>query len=91
MIHLWYDPEEKVYGLKRVAEETTANSGQSSPTILRPKEIEGHGTVVVLLGKSDDDNTMEPPAGTADAIAVDIAIPENSLLPLSRRRRCKGA
>jgi hypothetical protein len=63
MIHLWYDPEEKVYGLKRWPK----NNGEFWTVVsddLKPKEIEDHGTVVVLLGKSDEDNTMEPPTGT---------------------------
>src|SRR5690606_23802669 len=32
---------------------------------LKPKQIEEHGTVVVLLGRSDKDNTIEAPTGTA--------------------------
>ena len=62
MIHLWYDPEEKVYGLKRWPK----NNGEFWTVVsddLKPKDIEDHGTVVVLLGNSDDDNTMEPPPG----------------------------
>ena len=63
MIHLWYDIEEKIYGLKRWPK----NNGEFWTLVsddLKPKEIKEHGTVVVLLGKSDEDNTMEPPAGT---------------------------
>lgn len=63
MIHLWFDPEEQVYGLKRWPK----NNGEFWTVVsddLKPKEIKDHGTVVVLLGKSDDDNTMEPPLGT---------------------------
>lgn len=63
MIHLWFDPEEKVYGLKRWPK----NNGEFWTLVsddLKPKEIKNHGTVVVLLGKSDEDNTMEPPPGT---------------------------
>lgn len=63
MIHLWFDPEEKVYGLKRWAK----NNGEFWTHVsddLKPKEIDDHGTVVVLLGNSDDDNTMEAPLGT---------------------------
>lgn len=63
MIHLWYDPEEKVYGLKRWPK----NNGEFWTIVsddLKPKDIKDHGTVVVLLGNSDDDNTVEPPPGT---------------------------
>ena len=64
MIHLWLDPEENVYGLKRWPH----NNGEFWTPIssdLKPKQIEDHGTVVVLLGKSDEENTIEAPAGTA--------------------------
>ena len=64
MIHLWLDPEENVYGLKRWPH----NNGEFWTPIssdLKPKQMQDHGTVVVLLGKSDEDNTIEAPAGTA--------------------------
>jgi hypothetical protein len=63
MIHLWFDPEERVYGLKRWAK----NRGEFWTPVsndLRPEQIKDHGTVVVLLGRSDEDNTMEAPPGT---------------------------
>lgn len=63
MIHLWFDPEEKVYGLKRWAK----NAGEFWTPVsndLKPPQIKDHGTVVILLGNSDDDNTMEPPPQT---------------------------
>ncbi len=63
MIHLWFDPEEKVYGLKRWPQ----NNGEFWTRVsddLRPTQITDHGTVVVLHGRSDEHNTMEPPAGT---------------------------
>jgi hypothetical protein len=63
MIHLWFDPEERVYGLKRWAK----NGGEFWTLVsndLRPPQIKDHGTAVVLLGKSDEDNTMEAPLGT---------------------------
>lgn len=64
MIHLWLDPEENVYGLKRWPQ----NNGEFWTPVsndLKPKQIQDHGTVVVLLGKSDEDTTIEAPAGTA--------------------------
>jgi hypothetical protein len=63
MIHLWFDPEEKVYGLKRWAK----NHGEFWTPVsndLKPQQIKRHGTVVVLLGQSDDHNTMDPPRDT---------------------------
>jgi len=60
MIHLWFDPEEKVYGLKRWAR----NNGEFWALVsddLKPKEIDQHGTMVVLLGKADEHETIEPP------------------------------
>lgn len=63
MIHLWFDPEEEVYGLKRWPQ----NGGEFWTPVsndLKPKEIDQHGTMVVLLGNSDEENTMEAPPGT---------------------------
>lgn len=63
MIHLWFDPEAGVYGLKRWPK----NNGEFWAFVsddLKPPQIKDHGTMVVLLGKTDDDNTMEPPPGT---------------------------
>jgi hypothetical protein len=62
MIQLWFDPEERVYGLKRWPK----NNGEFWTPVsddLKPKEISDHGTVVILLGKSDSDNTMEAAQG----------------------------
>lgn len=63
MIHLWFDPEERVYGLKRWPQNNGEFWAQVSND-LKPPEIDQHGTVVVLLGDADSTNTMEPPAGT---------------------------
>jgi hypothetical protein len=63
MIHLWFDPEERVYGLKRWEK----NKGEFWAYVsddLRPPQIKDHGTVVVLLGRADEDNTMDAPSGT---------------------------
>ncbi len=63
MIHLWFDPVRNVYGLKRWAN----NDGEFwTPIVdaLRPNEIGQHGTMVTLLGNSDDEDTFEPPSGT---------------------------
>lgn len=63
MVHLWLDPTEKVFGLKRWPQ----NGGEFWCQVsddLKPTQIVDHGTAVVLLGKSDADNTMVPPEGT---------------------------
>jgi hypothetical protein len=63
MIHLWFDPEEKVYGLKRWPK----NHGEFWTHVsddLKPEVIKEHGTAVVLLGESDEHNTMEALPGT---------------------------
>jgi hypothetical protein len=63
MIHLWFDPVERVYGLKRWPQ----NAGEFWCKVsddLKPAQIEHHGTMVTLLGETDEQNTMEPPPGT---------------------------
>ena len=63
MVHLWFDPIEKVYGLKRWQQ----NNGEFWCKVsddLKPEQINEHGTKVVLLGMSDTDNTKSPPPGT---------------------------
>ena len=63
MIHLWFDPEEKVYGVKRWPK----NNGEFWTQVsndLKPAEIKESGTVVVLLGNSDEHDTMQPPPDT---------------------------
>lgn len=63
MIHLWFDPEEKVYGLKRWPK----NDGEFWTPVsddLKPPQISENGTTVIFLGASDEHDTMEPPAGT---------------------------
>jgi hypothetical protein len=62
MVHLWFDPEAKVYGLKRWPKNKEFWTPVSND--LKPKGIGDHGTVVVLLGRNDEDNTMAAPDGT---------------------------
>lgn len=64
MIHLWYDPVEKVYGLKRWPQNNNEFWTYVSDD-LRPTEIKVNGTIVTLHGKDDDDNTMDAPEGAA--------------------------
>jgi hypothetical protein len=63
MVHLWFDPDSQVYGLKRWPNNESEFWTPISDA-LKPKQIGEHGTMVTLLGRSDDDDTFEPPAGT---------------------------
>lgn len=63
MVHLWFDPDKQVYGLKRWPN----NGGEfwtPIPDTAKPKEIDQHGTMVTLLGLSDEHDTMDAPAAT---------------------------
>lgn len=66
MIHLWRNPEDGTYGLRPL---TLPNGkiGSWAPVddALKPKQIENHGTMVVLLGNDEDDDTIEAPEGSA--------------------------
>lgn len=61
MIHLFRDPKAGVYGLRRF---DNGEFWQHIKDDLKPEPIKEHGTMVVLLGKSGEDNTMEPPPRT---------------------------
>lgn len=61
MVHLWFDPEKKAYGLKRWPKTNEFWTRVSND--LKPPQIGDHGTMVILLGKSDDDVTADPPHG----------------------------
>ncbi len=61
MIHLYRDPDENEYGLLRFP------SGEYWAIIdngLKPESIKDNGTMVVLLGKSVDENTIDAPPKT---------------------------
>jgi Histidine kinase-, DNA gyrase B-, and HSP90-like ATPase len=67
-IHLWRDPSDGTYGLRQMELPggRFGHWGHVEDTI-RPKKdpaIESHGTKVVLLGNSDEQNTMSAPPGT---------------------------
>lgn len=65
MIHLWKDPETGVYGLRPLeVREDRDDWWAPVDDVLKPDLIDDHGTMVVLLGQDDEDNTMEPPPGT---------------------------
>jgi hypothetical protein len=64
MIHLWLDPVERVYGLKRWPQ----NNGEFWTGVsndLKPDAIASHGTMVTLLGTSDAHDTMQAPPTTS--------------------------
>ena len=64
MIHLWFDQEAQIYGLKR----WPSNGGEFWTRVsddLKPDAIDQHGTVVTLLGRSVEEDTMEPVNGAA--------------------------
>jgi hypothetical protein len=65
MIHLWRDPNTGEYGVCRQEREdgTIADYRRISDD-LKPAMIGTHGTMVVLLGNDEDENTMEPGADT---------------------------
>jgi hypothetical protein len=58
MIHLYRDPDENKYGLRRFP------SGEFWAKIqndVKPGPIKDHGTMVVLLGRTEEENTIEAP------------------------------
>lgn len=71
-IHFWRDPETDEYGIKpflRKRDNTYQHWRKLKPSVL-PEEIvaAGHGTMVTLLGASDDENTMLPPENAVGAV-----------------------
>jgi hypothetical protein len=71
-VHFWRDPETNEYGIKpffRQKDDTFQHWRRLKPSVL-PKEIiqAGHGTMVTLLGRREDENTMLPPEGSVGAV-----------------------
>jgi hypothetical protein len=64
MIHLWRNPDTGEYGLKQMKLPSGRYShwGPVEDT-LKPSAIGDNGTVVILLGSKEADNTMEAPEG----------------------------
>lgn len=60
MIHLYKDQTSGDYGLLRFA---NGEFWQRIQNDVKPEPIKEHGTLVVLLGHSPDQATVEPPAG----------------------------
>jgi hypothetical protein len=65
MIHFWHDPESGEYGLRQFEKnDSFVHYGEIEDDI-KPEEILEHGTKVVLLGMSEQADTMNPPPGAA--------------------------
>jgi hypothetical protein len=65
-VHLWRDPETGEYGLRQfqLPDGDFAHWGRLEDTV-KPEEFDQHGTRVVLLGNTAEQNTMTAPEGTA--------------------------
>ena len=64
MVHLWRNPETGVYGLKRWEhEDGTVTDYLEIVDDVKPPEITENGTKIVLLGNSENENTMQAPEG----------------------------
>jgi hypothetical protein len=64
MIHLWRDPVANVYGLKQFARpDGTHDYWAHVEPAVKPDAIGEHGTMVILLGDAEEQNTLEPPDG----------------------------
>lgn len=67
MVWLWRNPETGQYGLKRLGRGPGEEAYWApAPPSLKPALIREHGTVVVLLGASESEDTTLPPDGAAD-------------------------
>jgi hypothetical protein len=66
MIHLWRDPRTGQYGLKQ-QELPDGSYGHYAEVEddLKPPAIKDHGTMIVLLGNSETEDTMKAPEGAA--------------------------
>jgi hypothetical protein len=64
MIHLWRNPDDGTYGLiqQRRADGTYGEFVELDDEV-KPSLIRDHGTKIVLLGNSEEENTMKAPAG----------------------------
>jgi hypothetical protein len=66
MIHVWRDPATGVYGLRRFERpDGSAEYWTRVEDAIKPEQIDKHGTMVILLGSQDEENTMQAPPGTA--------------------------
>lgn len=58
MIHLWKDPDSDTYGLRR---HPNGEFWLPISDDIKPEPIKDHGTMVILLGKKAEENTMDAP------------------------------
>lgn len=66
MIHLWRDPDTGVYGLRQFARpDGSFGHWAYVQDDIKPDSINEHGTMVILLGNETDQDTLQPPEGTA--------------------------
>lgn len=66
MIQLWRDPVTKEYGLRKFERpDGTADHWTFVDDDLKPQPIKKHGTMVVLFGNKEDEDTMAAPKGAA--------------------------
>jgi len=66
MIHLWRNPETAEYGLRQLKLPNGKYAHWASISDdLKPDEIKEHGTMVILLGNDNEEDTMGPPIGAA--------------------------
>ncbi|MFC1678808.1 ATP-binding protein [Elusimicrobiota bacterium] len=67
-IHLWRNPKDGTYGLRQhdLGEGTYAHHVDLSDEI-KPPQVKEHGTMVMLMGSSEEQNTMQAPEGTPAA------------------------
>lgn len=70
MIHLWRDPTSGQYGLRQ-AELPNGQFDVCAPIgdEVKPEQIKAHGTKIVLLGMTPEQDTMVAPAGAASPSA----------------------
>lgn len=65
MAHLWRDPGSNKYGLRQLEHGDEFTHWAAVEDSVKPDEIEEHGTKVVLLGMSENHDTMTAPEGAA--------------------------
>lgn len=61
MVHLWKDCKEGVYGLRRFINNGSYSEFEAISSDAKPEIIDTHGTRVILLGNSIDDETFVAP------------------------------
>jgi hypothetical protein len=65
MIHLWRDPDTQQYGLRQFEVEGVFKHCGEVEDDAKPETIKTHGTRVVLLGMSDEADTMAAPPNSS--------------------------